>query len=139
MAKIPIIRKGDKTSHGGTVLEGFSNHNLDGIPAAGKGHMVSCPQCKGTFPIIEGVESYKVDGVPVAIENMRTACGATLIASQSNRCIEYTSGGASNAPSSAQAAAADKASQIAAPTDSGICLACLRKAAHLGSSTIIRE
>lgn len=45
-----MIRKGDTTSHGGTVLEGFAN--------------------------------YKVNQVPLAYEGMKTACGATLIASQ---------------------------------------------------------
>ncbi|WP_442808983.1 PAAR domain-containing protein [Trinickia soli] len=50
----PIVRKGDATDHGGTVLDGFATSNLDGRPAAGVSHMVSCPQCKGSFAIVQG-------------------------------------------------------------------------------------
>ena len=31
----PIIRLGDKTTHGGTVMEGFSSYSIDGRAAAG--------------------------------------------------------------------------------------------------------
>jgi len=77
-----IIRVGDKTTHGGTVLEGFSSYDIDGRAAAGLGHKVDCPKCKGVFPIIEGVPSFAVDDSLVAIEGMKTACGAAQIASQ---------------------------------------------------------
>lgn len=78
----PIIRKGDSTDHGGTVLDGFATSNLDGRPAAGVGHMVSCPQCKGSFAIVQGSSQYMIDGRGVALDGMKTACGALLIASQ---------------------------------------------------------
>ncbi|WP_448885238.1 PAAR domain-containing protein [Citrobacter telavivensis] len=77
-----IILKGDKTSHGGIVQEGFSGLTYVNIPVAGVGHAVSCPKCEGTYPILEGTESATWCGVLVAIEGMKTACGATLIASQ---------------------------------------------------------
>ncbi len=76
-----IVRKGDSTDHGGTVLEGFGQTDLNGRPIAGVGHKVSCPKCKGVFPIVEGSACYSVDGVPVALHGMKTACGASLIAS----------------------------------------------------------
>ncbi|MGW9064553.1 PAAR domain-containing protein [Achromobacter animicus] len=38
MTARPIIRVGDKTTHGGTVLEGFSSYDIDGRAAAGLGH-----------------------------------------------------------------------------------------------------
>lgn len=76
-----IIRLGDTTSHGGTVLEAFTHTNLNGKPIAGVGHNVSCPLCKGIFPIVEGSSTYSVEGVPVALDCMKTACGAHLIAS----------------------------------------------------------
>lgn len=82
MTARPIIRVGDKTTHGGTVLEGFSSYNIDGRAAAGLGHKVDCPKCKGVFPIVEGVPSFAVGDSLVAIEGMKTACGAALIASQ---------------------------------------------------------
>lgn len=81
---LEIIRKGDSTDHGGLVLEGFAQTNLNGRPMAGVGHQVSCPKCKGVFPIIEGSHAYKVGGTPVALHGMKTACGARLIASGSN-------------------------------------------------------
>lgn len=80
---LEIIRKGDSTDHGGTVLEGFPQTNLNGSPMAGVGHQVSCPRCKGVFPIVEGRPVYKVDGTSVALHGMKTACGASLIASGS--------------------------------------------------------
>lgn len=77
-----IIRKGDSTDHGGTVLDGFAHANLDGRPAAGMGHMVSCPKCNGNFAIVQGSSQYAIDGHAVALDGMKTACGASLIASQ---------------------------------------------------------
>ncbi|GGU83482.1 hypothetical protein GCM10009504_44850 [Pseudomonas laurentiana] len=76
-----IIRLGDTTNHGGAVLEAFTHTNLNGKPIAGIGHNVSCPLCKGIFPIVEGSSIYTVEGVPVALNGMKTACGASLIAS----------------------------------------------------------
>lgn len=76
-----IIRLGDSTSHGGVVLEAFSQTDLNGKPIAGVGHKVSCPLCKGIFPIAEGSSTYTVGGIAVALDGMKTACGAALIAS----------------------------------------------------------
>jgi uncharacterized Zn-binding protein involved in type VI secretion len=76
-----IIRLGDLTTHGGVVLQAFSHTDLNGKPIAGVGHNVSCPLCKGIFPIAEGSSTYTVDGIPVALDGMKTACGAALIAS----------------------------------------------------------
>lgn len=36
MTARPIIRVGDKTTHGGTVLEGFSSYSIDCRAAAGE-------------------------------------------------------------------------------------------------------
>jgi uncharacterized Zn-binding protein involved in type VI secretion len=76
-----IIRKGDTTTHGGTVLDGIPNFTIRGVPAAAVGHMVSCPQCKGVFPIIEGDATFTAHGKAIALHGMRTACGAQLISS----------------------------------------------------------
>lgn len=89
----PITRVGDTTTHGGTVLEGFSSYDLLGRFAAGIGHLVACPQCKGNFPIIEGVASFTVENTPVAVQGMRTACGAELIASQDFAVLNPGPGG----------------------------------------------
>lgn len=76
-----IIRLGDSTSHGGKVIEAFSQTDLNGKPMAGVGHAVVCPKCKGTFPIAEGSALLDVGGIPVALHGMKTACGASLEAS----------------------------------------------------------
>ena len=76
-----IIRLGDTTTHGGIVLEAFPQTDLNGKPIAGVGHKVSCPLCKGVFPIVEGSNTYTISDIPVALDGMKTACGAVLIAS----------------------------------------------------------
>ncbi|AJQ51134.1 MULTISPECIES: PAAR domain-containing protein [Pseudomonas] len=82
-----IVRLNDSTDHGGEVIESIPHTNLNGKPMAGKGNMVYCPLCKGEFPIIEGSDTYRVNGVPVALEGMKTACGASLIASASHGSV----------------------------------------------------
>lgn len=84
MPKLAVILKGDKTTHGGTVMEGFEQVTCSNIPVAGVGHRVSCPMCKGTFLITEGTPQIIVNGLALAVEGMKTACGAQLIASQRN-------------------------------------------------------
>jgi uncharacterized Zn-binding protein involved in type VI secretion len=81
MPQNTIIRVGDKTSHGGTVLEGHPLVTLFGKPVAGVGHRVSCPRCGGDPVIAAGSASVTMLGVSVAIEGMQTSCGATLIGS----------------------------------------------------------
>lgn len=83
-----VIRKGDTTTHGGTVIEGIDDYLVYDKPIACKTHMVLCPLCKGTFPIIEGVETVPIRGKYPAVEGMKTSCGAMLIASQSEYKIE---------------------------------------------------
>lgn len=79
-----MIRQGDTTSHGGTVLEGFPFYTVEGRAVAAMGHKVACPLCKGVFPIAQGNPTHTCNGVPLAFEGMKTACGASLIASQSS-------------------------------------------------------
>lgn len=78
----PIIRKGDRTSHGGTVLEGSPNDICEGKPIAFVGHKVSCPKCSGIHQIIEGAPATMFYGKGIALAGMKTSCGAILIASQ---------------------------------------------------------
>lgn len=117
-----IIRKGDPTSHGGTVLEGSMTDICMGQPIAYIGHKVQCPLCKGAFPIIEGVLTTTFYGKGVAVAGMKTACGATLVATQFTDTVEYSTGaGASSSPaasaiaplSAAAASVASKSSMAA--------------------------
>lgn len=88
----PFIVQGDKTSHGGAVLAGSPFSDCDGKPIARVGDMVSCPKCKGVFPIAQGDESNVIDGAPVAYHGCKTACGATLISSQIRTLTKPSSG-----------------------------------------------
>lgn len=83
-----VIIKGDPTMHGGKVLEGFSQVDLKGIPVSGVGHLVSCPMCKGVFPIVEGAIIFDYYGVSIAVEGLQTTCGARLIATQKEFCVD---------------------------------------------------
>jgi uncharacterized Zn-binding protein involved in type VI secretion len=79
-----IVCVGDTTDHGGTVLDGIVSTNLNGRQMTGLGHRVACPKCQGVFPIVDGNPNYTVGGTPVAQHGMKTACGASLIASNAN-------------------------------------------------------
>ncbi|WP_072789355.1 PAAR domain-containing protein [Duganella sacchari] len=98
-----IIRKGDSTSHGGTVLEGSPTDICMGQPIAYIGHKVHCPKCRGDYPIVEGVMTATFYGKGVAVAGMKTSCGATLIASQFTDTVEWSN--ASNSPIQTSAAA----------------------------------
>ncbi|HIH2750447.1 TPA: PAAR domain-containing protein [Burkholderia lata] len=88
-----FIREGDTTSHGGRVLACTPTNKVDGRPLALLGDKVSCPKCGGIYPIV-GVKNLGMtfDGRPVASEGDTTACGASLIASQSTATADPTSG-----------------------------------------------
>jgi len=83
-----LIRKGDMTTHGGKVIEGFSDYTIQNIPVAGVGHKTICPLCKGVFPIIQGYGGITVNGIFVALEGHVTACGAKLIPSQHEEVVD---------------------------------------------------
>lgn len=87
MAKRPIIRYGDRTTHGGTVITADMTWDIDGKSAARVGDQVMCPRCKGTFPIVTGAPSV-FSSSPVARHGDTTACGAVLLASQTNTTID---------------------------------------------------
>lgn len=84
-----------------------------GKPIAYIGHKVSCPKCKGTFPIIEGVMTTTFYGKGVALAGMKTACGATLVATQFTDIVERGGGSAAGAAASKPAAAAAAAAVAA--------------------------
>jgi uncharacterized Zn-binding protein involved in type VI secretion len=78
----PVIRLGDKTSHGGTVIEASPHTSSGGANVARMGDKVSCPlRGHGVNPIVGGDPTLIVDGKPVARNGDKTACGAVLIAS----------------------------------------------------------
>lgn len=76
-----IIRLGDKTDHGGQVLTATSATIAMGKPAALKGDMTFCPQCKGAFAIKPDGDGAKHQGKSYAYDGDVTECGARLITS----------------------------------------------------------
>lgn len=76
-----IIRIGDKTDHGGTVLAASSGTVVMGKPAALAGDMTLCPKCKGNFPIQPDGAGAKHHGKSYAYDGDLTGCGAKLISS----------------------------------------------------------
>lgn len=80
----PFIVVGDKTDHGGVVIEGAPTTDTSGRQIARVGDQVTCPK-KGhgrTTVIVSGDPTCIIDGQPAARHGDKTACGATLIASQ---------------------------------------------------------
>jgi len=116
LVKKAIIRIGDNTSHGGTVLEGLQFFVIRGKPVAGVGHRVHCPTCSGPQVIIEGAVNATMMGIQIAVDGMKTSCGATLIASQTTDTIDVgASGGTAPLPAATGvAAAADAPCAVAA-------------------------
>lgn len=77
----PLIRLGDKTSHGGSVVEASAYSDSGGIGIARMGDKVSCP-IHGTNPIASGDATLIIDGKPAARHGDKTSCGSILIAGQ---------------------------------------------------------
>ncbi len=77
----PLIKLGDKTSHGGSVIEASTLSNTGGVGIARMGDKTVCPK-HGSNPIISGDSSLIIDGKPAARHGDKTACGASLIAGQ---------------------------------------------------------
>lgn len=80
----PLIVIGDKTSHGGTVIEASGFTSTGEVAIARVGDKVSCPKKgHGVCAIVSGDPTLIIDGKPAAREGDTTACGAVLIAGQS--------------------------------------------------------
>ncbi len=79
----PLIRLGDKTTHGGVVIEASQKTDIGSIPVSRVGDKVTCPRCSpGIFPIVTGDSTLIIDDRAVARDGDSIACGAVLIASQ---------------------------------------------------------
>jgi uncharacterized Zn-binding protein involved in type VI secretion len=80
MAK-PLIRLGDKISHGGSVIEASQHSDIDGVGIARMGDKATC-STHGTVTIVSGDSALIIDGKPAARDGDKTSCGAVLIAGQ---------------------------------------------------------
>ncbi|MEK9496998.1 PAAR domain-containing protein [Photorhabdus sp. P32] len=80
-----VIRQGDKTSHGGSVLASDGSFKVLGKGVARINDPVSCPKCGGCQTIAEGTSTViGTNQQGLALEGMKTSCGAALIASQTS-------------------------------------------------------
>jgi len=74
-----VIRVGDPTSHGGKVVTGASNFDVDGVAVACVGDTCTCPmEGHENCTIVEGDSEFVVDGRAVAFHGHKTSCGAIL-------------------------------------------------------------
>lgn len=96
----PLIIVGDKTDHGGVVIQGDPTSDTYGKSLARVGDKVTCPRKGhgGTTVIITGDPTLIIDGKPAARHGDKCACGATLLSSQ---IFTFTDQGDSAAPVSA--------------------------------------
>jgi uncharacterized Zn-binding protein involved in type VI secretion len=77
-SKRSVARLGDKTDHGGAILQAAPDLKHMGVSTALDGHLTDCPKCGGTYPIIAtGTRTHR--GIKVAMLDDRTACGATIV------------------------------------------------------------
>lgn len=141
LGKRALICLDDITSHGGLVIEGTESSTINGKPIAGVGHKVQCPLCKGVFPIQPDLLGrrypHRILGRDTAVEGMRTACGAVLIASQSTSTIDDTGEGNSGQNGAATTSTVASAAPRLTPSPT-LCLECLKAAAESGATTVMR-
>ena len=77
-----IIRLGDQTTHGGTVVAASDAVFVHGIAVARQDDACTCPIAGHvSCTIVEGDPAVLDRGKPVAFDGHKTSCGATLIAS----------------------------------------------------------
>jgi uncharacterized Zn-binding protein involved in type VI secretion len=99
---VPVIVVGDRTDHGGFVIQGSPSSDHMGKPIARVGDKVTCPKHGhgGTTTIVTGDPTNIIDGAAIARHGDKTACGATLISSQATAVVGGGGGSTSNASSS---------------------------------------
>lgn len=82
----PFILLGDKLDHGGSVVSGSADTDVNGKAVARVGDKVTCSK-HGSTTIVSGDDSVVIDGKPVARHGDKTACGGTLISGQATTGI----------------------------------------------------
>ena len=79
---LSIVRLGDLTSHGGSVITASMPPMVCVIGIARMGDKLVCPMPgHGVNMIVEGAPNYIIGGRMVALDGHRGACGCILIAS----------------------------------------------------------
>lgn len=73
-----IVRLGDTSNHGGSVVTSAAKWHCEGGLIARKGDQFACP-LHGLTPIVSGSGKYQCEGAPIAREGDTCGCGAILI------------------------------------------------------------
>lgn len=93
-----VIRLGDPTTHGGTVVSATVGYIMFGKEVAGKGDKAICPiPGHGAVTIVEGDPTWTVNGKNVALEGHKCSCGCSLISTLPNVTRSYEGDGAASA------------------------------------------
>jgi uncharacterized Zn-binding protein involved in type VI secretion len=72
-----LIALGDKTDHGGEVIEASGVTDRHGKRIARVGDKVQCPKKgHGTTSLVEGDLTFLIDGQGAAYHGCKTSCGA---------------------------------------------------------------
>ena len=108
---------GDSTSSGGTVISGSPFTDVDGKPVARVNDKATCPQHKGTFPIVDGDSTTIIDGHPVALHGSKLACGCSVLAVQQQRVLLDSLGEGSRSVAASEAQV-ERTAQVIEPSGS---------------------
>lgn len=74
----PVSRIGDTSDHGGQIITGSTNLQIENIPVARVGDTLDCTR-HGKNPIITSMVMHtEDDGKPLAHIGSKTQCGATI-------------------------------------------------------------
>jgi uncharacterized Zn-binding protein involved in type VI secretion len=80
-----VIRLGDPTSHGGSVVSAAPNFSIMDVQVARVGDHCTCPKPGHSgCVIVEGDPGWVINGRAVALEGHMTSCGASLISTLGN-------------------------------------------------------
>jgi len=83
-----VVRLGDSSSHGGTVITASSRVRVGGVLVARAGDLHSCPvPGHGITAITTGAARCNVEGSSVARDGDVVGCGAVLLASQARMIV----------------------------------------------------
>ena len=114
MAIIGFIVLGDRTSHGGQVIQCTSHRSINGLAVARVGDLVWCPRCNRETRIVTSRFPQVTDnGVPSAYDQDTTDCGAVLY----SRHNDHAGFGSTDAPAPVTPAPAQAARRYDEPAD----------------------
>ena len=101
-----IIVLGDKTDHGGEVIEASGFTDTHGKKMARVGDKVYCPKKgHGITEIVTGDLSFVIDGKAAAYHGCKTSCGATVLSSQAVTTLNFGGGSSANSARASNAIA----------------------------------